>query len=158
MFDRVSWEYMITWHNQINIEQEKPSCAQYSYLLPMSYNHIYVLCIYLYTRATWSQLCQLRQVKMKTIYCIKINFRTAVKCKKYNLAIFSYIEYLKQKRFYSIITSLFLTFYSMHKYFQEIYGIKNLNGMTSHEYKNKLAKIIRAASLANKPCHNKRHS
>ena len=78
--------------------------------------------------------------------------------KEYNLAIFSYIEYLKQKRFYSIITALFVTFYSMHKYFQEIYGIKNLNGMTSHEYKNKLAKIISTASLASQPCHNKRHS
>ena len=137
IFDRVSWEYMITLHNQINIEQEKPSCSQYIYLLPMSYNHIYVLCIYLYTRA--------------------VRYH-AVKCKKYNLAIFSYIEYLKQKRFYSITAALFVTFYSMHKYFQEIYGIKNLNGMTSHEYKNKLAKIIRAASSANKPCHNKRHS
>ena len=79
-------------------------------------------------------------------------------CKKYNLAIFSYIEYLKQKRFHSIIAAFFVTFYSMHKYFQEIYGIKNLNGMTSHEYKNKLAKIICVASLANKPCHKKRHS
>ena len=89
---------------------------------------------------------------------ICIMYLSIYQCKKYNLAIFSYIEYLKQKRFYSITAALFVTFYSMHKYFQEIYGIKNLNGMTSHEYKNKLAKIIRAASLANKPCHNKRHS
>ena len=49
MFDHVSWEYMITMHNQINVQQEKPLCAQYIYLVPMSHNHIYVY-ILLYTR------------------------------------------------------------------------------------------------------------